>query len=107
MNNKSCEVDDGEVRVDVLQLRCHQHELRTQCIEVPLCWVLWNFQCVKFFLADTTRQFCCGQGGFLAGFVQELRENKGLVCETAIDEVETFLAYRRGRLVMGLFGHGG
>ena len=100
-------LDTGEERVDDLEFRCRQHEVRIQYIEAPLRWVLRNFRCVKLFWETQQNNFAVAKGGFLAGFVQELREHAGRVCEAAIEEIETLLAFRHGRLMIGLFRTGG
>ena len=100
-------LDTGEERVDDLEFRYRQHEVRIQYIEAPLRWVLRNFRCVKLFWETQQNNFAVAKSGFLAGFVQELREHTGRVCEATIEEIETLLAFRHGRLMIGLFRTGG
>ena len=60
-----------------------------------------------FFGRPSRDNFAVAKGGFLAGFVQELREHTGRVRQDAIGEIETLLAFRHGRLMIGLFRTGG
>ena len=98
-------LDDVEVRMDGMQSRIDQHEMRLGYLEAHIKVVLRGFDAVPEFFRSRDGDFRLAKSAFIAAFMAELKENNGAEANASLAEAETLICDDNGLVVVGSFPH--
>ena len=95
-------LDDVEVRLDGMQSRLDQHDMRLGFLEAHIKVVIRGFDAVPEFLRARDNDFRLAKSAFIAAFIAELKENTGAEANAALAEAETLICDDNGLVVANL-----
>ena len=100
-------LDDVEVRLDGMQSRLDQHDMRLGFLEAHIKVVIRGFDAVPEFFRARDNDFRLAKSAFIAAFIAELKENTGAEANASLAEAETLICDDNGLVVVGVFPTGG